>query len=97
MIAFTMHWRVAWSMLPKPDALYHGPGTTQESVQTQMMSRKPSEFPGSEELTRSHLLKWPSDLKTNGTQENVTYSGSAFHGLPCGVLLFDASVSFQKP
>ena len=52
MIAFTMHWRVAWSMLPKPDALFHGPGTTQESVQTQMMSRKPSEFPGSEELTR---------------------------------------------
>ena len=50
------------------------------------------------ELTcpKSHLPKWPSDLKINGTQENVTYSGSAFHGLPCGVLLFDASVSFKN-
>ena len=45
----------------------------------------------------SHLSKWQSDLKINGTQENVTFSDTAFHGLPCGVLLFDASVSFQKP
>ena len=43
----------------------------------------------------SHLSKWPSDLKINGTQENVTF-GPAFHGLPCGVLLFDASVGFKN-
>ena len=44
----------------------------------------------------SHLSKWPSDLKINGTHENVTFSVPAFHGLPCGVLLFAASVSFKK-
>ena len=47
-------------------------------------------------LFTSHLSKWPSDLKINGTQENVTFSDPAFHGLPCGVLLFDASVSFKN-
>ena len=44
----------------------------------------------------SHLSKWPSDLKINGTQENVTFSDPAFHGLPCGVLLFAVSVSFKN-
>ena len=43
----------------------------------------------------THLSKWPSDLKINGTQEIVTFSSPAFHGLSCGVLLFDASVSFK--
>ena len=46
--------------------------------------------------TMPHLSKWPSDLKINGTQEIVTFSGPAFFGLPCGVLLFDASVSFKN-
>ena len=44
----------------------------------------------------SHLSKWPSDLKINGTHENVTFSDPAFHGLPCGVLLFAVSVSFKN-
>ena len=44
----------------------------------------------------AHLSKWLSDLKINGTQENVTFSCPAFHGLPCGVVLFDASVSFRN-
>ena len=44
----------------------------------------------------THLSKWPSDLKINGSQENVTLSGPAFHGLPWSVLLFDASVSFKN-
>ena len=44
----------------------------------------------------THLSKWPSDLKTNGTQENVTFSGQVFHGLSCGVFLFAASVSFKN-
>ena len=44
----------------------------------------------------SHLSKWPSDLKINGTQENITFSDPAFHGLPCGVLLFASSVSFKN-
>ena len=44
----------------------------------------------------SHLSKWPSDLKINGTQENITFSGSVFHGLSCGVFLFVASVSFKN-
>ena len=47
-------------------------------------------------FSQTHLSKWPGDLKINGTQENVTFSGPAFHGLPCGVLLFDASVSFKN-
>ena len=47
-------------------------------------------------VMNTHLSKWPSDLKINGTQENVTFSDPAFHGLPCGVLLFDASVSFKN-
>ena len=36
----------------------------------------------------THLSKWPSDLKINGTQGNVTFSDPAFHGLQCGVFLF---------
>ena len=47
-------------------------------------------------LLIAHLSKWPSDLKINGTQENVTFSDPAFHGLPCGVLLFAVSVSFKN-
>ena len=43
-----------------------------------------------------HLSKGPSDLKVNGTQKIVTFSGPAFHGLSCGVLLFDASVSSRN-
>ena len=45
---------------------------------------------------QSHLSKWPGDLKINGTQENVIFSGPPFHGLPSGGLLFDASVSFKN-
>ena len=45
---------------------------------------------------KAHLSKWPCDLKINCTQENVTFSGPAIYGLPCGVLLFDASVSFKN-
>ena len=44
----------------------------------------------------THLSKWPDDLKINGTQENVTFSGPVFHGLSCGVFLFVASVSFKN-
>ena len=44
-------------------------------------------------LATSHLSKWPSDLKINGTKD----SGPVFHGLSCGVLLFVASVSFKTP
>ena len=44
----------------------------------------------------SQLSKWPSDLKINGTQENVTFSDPAFHGLPCGVLFFAVSVSIKN-
>ena len=44
----------------------------------------------------THLSKWPSDLKINGTQENVTFSGPVFHSLSCGVFLFVASVSFKN-
>ena len=44
----------------------------------------------------SHLSKWPSHLKINGTQENITFSGPVFHGLSCGVFLFVASVSFKN-
>ena len=44
----------------------------------------------------THISKWSSDLKINGTQENVTFSGPAFPGLPCGVFLFEASVSFKN-
>ena len=40
------------------------------------------------ENENSHLSKWLSDLKINDTQENVTFSDRAFHGLPCGVLFF---------
>ena len=47
-------------------------------------------------LDVSHLSKWPCDLKINGTQENVTFSDQGFYGLPCGVLLFDATVSFRN-
>ena len=44
----------------------------------------------------SRLSKWPSDLKINGTQENVTFSGTVFHGLSCGVFLSVASVSLKN-
>ena len=44
----------------------------------------------------SHLSKWLSDLKINGTQDNVTFSGPVFHGLSCGVFHFVASVSFKN-
>ena len=44
----------------------------------------------------AHLSKWLSDLKINGTQENVTLSDPAFHGLPRGILLFAVSVSFKN-
>ena len=47
-------------------------------------------------ITSPHLSLWPSDLKINGTQENVTFSGQVFHGLSCGVFLFAASVSFKN-
>ena len=45
---------------------------------------------------KTHLSKWPSDLKINGTQENLTFSGPVFHGLSCGVFLSVASVSFKN-
>ena len=44
----------------------------------------------------THVSKWPSDLKINCTQENVTFSDPGFHGLPFGVLLFAVSVSFKN-
>ena len=47
-------------------------------------------------ITSPHLSLWPSDLKINGTQENVTFSGPVFHGLSCGIFLFVASVSFKN-
>ena len=47
-------------------------------------------------ISGTHLSKWPSDLKINGTQENVTFSDPVFHGLPCGILLFAAGVSFKN-
>ena len=47
-------------------------------------------------INESHLSKWPSDLKSNGTQENITFSGPVFHGLSCGIFLFVGSVSFKN-
>ena len=47
-------------------------------------------------LATSHLSKWPSDLKINGTKETVPFPGLVFHGRPCGVLLFAVSVSFKN-
>ena len=44
----------------------------------------------------ANLSKWPSDLKINCTQENITFSVPVFHGLSCGVFLFVASVSFKN-
>ena len=44
----------------------------------------------------AHLSKWPCDLKSDGTQENITFSGPVFHGLSCGIFLFVASVSFKN-
>ena len=44
----------------------------------------------------THLSKWPSDLKFNGTQENVAFPDPGFHGLPCGVLLFAVTVSLKN-
>ena len=32
-------------------------------------------------ICQAHLSKRPSDLKINGTHENVTFSGPVFHGL----------------
>ena len=51
---------------------------------------------GLQEEMKAHLSKGPSDLKVNGTQKIVTFSGPAFHGLSCGVLFFDASVSSRN-
>ena len=48
-------------------------------------------------LATSHLSKWPSDLKINGTKETVPFPGLVFHGLSCGVFLFVGSVSFKTP
>ena len=44
----------------------------------------------------SHLSKHPSDLKQNGTQEKLPFSGTVFHALSHGVLRFVASVSFKN-
>ena len=46
-------------------------------------------------IFHAHLSKWPSDLKINGTQENISFSGPVFHDLSYGVFLFVASVSFK--
>ena len=43
-----------------------------------------------------HLSKGPSDLKQNGTQENMSFSGPAFHRISCGVICFDLSVSTRN-
>ena len=48
------------------------------------------------QLHSAHPSKWAGDLKINGTQENITFSGPVFHGLSCGVFLFVASVSFKN-
>ena len=42
----------------------------------------------------THLSKGPSDLKQNGTQEKTPFSGTVFHGLSCGVVIFVPTVSF---
>ena len=46
-------------------------------------------------VVEAHFSKWPTDFEINGTQEIVTFSDPAFHGLPFGVLHFTVSVSFK--
>ena len=41
----------------------------------------------------SHLSKYPSDLKQNGTQEKTPFSSTVFHTLSHSVIRFVASVS----
>ena len=43
-----------------------------------------------------HLVKRPSDLKQNGTQEMTPFSGTVFHTLSHGVFRFVGSVK-SKP
>ena len=47
-------------------------------------------------ISRPCLAKHPSDLKQNGTQEKISFSGTVFHTLSHGVLHFVASVSFKN-
>ena len=44
----------------------------------------------------SHLAKWPSDVKQNGTQEKTPFSGTVFNIFLHGVLRFVASVSSRN-
>ena len=43
----------------------------------------------------AHLAKRPSDLKQNGTQEKIPFSGTVFHTLSHNVLRFVA-ISFEN-
>ena len=43
-----------------------------------------------------HLAKRPSDLKQNGTQEKIPFSGTVFNTLSHDVLHFVASGSFKN-
>ena len=82
-----------WGRLGRKATKYHRPGLVTYLLATfdiASLSCQKVEF------MTPHLLKWPSDLKINGRQENVTFSGPVFHGLSCGVFLFVASNSFKN-
>ena len=44
----------------------------------------------------SHLAKWPSDVKQNGTQEKTPFSGTVFNIFLHGVLRFVARGNFKN-
>ena len=50
----------------------------------------------SKDKSGAHLSKGPSDLKQNGKQENLSFSGPGFHGLSSGVICFVPSVSSEN-
>ena len=47
-------------------------------------------------ISRPCLAKRPSDLKQNGIQEKIPFSGTVFHTPSHGVLHFVASFSFKS-
>ena len=47
-------------------------------------------------VVKTHLAKWPSDVKQNGTQEKEPLSGTVFNTLSHDVLRFVASGSFKN-
>ena len=54
------------------------------------------EFWKTPQYSVSHLAKWPSDVKQNGTQEKTPFSGTVFNTFSHGVLCSVASGSFKN-